>query len=214
MKESPDRVVLLTASAVLVEQIIRCDRSWVKSRSTCWVPGPGTAKFEVELRKSIFKQLRPELAIEEGGRCHVGRVAAAACGSGEPGSDPPHLPAVAGRTGPLFRPSISRSRTGGSRIRALRLSLEDMIAKREVNRIVEYLEHTRQGGAGRCQGAGACWPGSAAAYPGRAAGPEKTGCRSPLGRAQASPGGDRWRAEARGSDCHGRRDDNGAGATP
>ena len=151
-KEAPDRVVLLTASAVLVERMIRAyelRRGSARSRSTCFHCRFGTRKFEVELARIIVEQLRSELAVEESrdvtsDALLLRRVEAVNQALIRLACRQLRLASLLGADPAAIQDLHQQIEGWGEQDTALRLGLEDMIAKREVDRIVEFLEGTRQ----------------------------------------------------------------------
>ena len=151
-KEAPDRVVLLTASAVLVERMIRAYelRARLGEEQVDLLPLQiQDARFELELARNIVEQLRSELAFEESrdvtsDALLLRRVEAVNQALVRLACRQLRLASLLGADPAVVQDLYQQIESWGEQDTALRLGLEDMIAKREVDRIREFLEGTRQ----------------------------------------------------------------------
>ena len=142
-KEAPDRVVLLTASAVLVERMIRAYelRARLGEEQVDLLPLQiRDARFEVELARIIVEQLRSELAVEESrdvtsDALLLRRVEAVNQALIRLACRQLRLASLLGADPAAIQDLHQQIESWGEQDTALRLGLEDMIAKREVDRI-------------------------------------------------------------------------------
>lgn len=152
LKEAPDRIVLLTSSSVLVERMLRAYelQAQLGGEQVDLLPLQTLdARYQLELARNIVEQLRTELAVEESrdvtsDALLLRRVESLNQALIRLACRQLQLASLLGIDQTAVQELYQQIESWGEQDTDLRMGLEEMIEKREVGRIREFLDRARQ----------------------------------------------------------------------